>query len=204
MASVVLAGLIINNAIRRSNVRSKKTKDEFWERERSSYLAPDRSTDDLEFVVFPPDLPMDIDTGDPVTEEYQETLRVLSKEKVLNLSGITNTDIRLSYGKGNLPELSKADSRFITLLRTLNSVASGYIKAGYKEEGEKLLTFAVSLGSDIRDSWRMLGELYLLRDDDAALSDLIKKAEALDSPKKEGVLKDLRSLSSLSDIVNVS
>ncbi len=203
MASVVLAGLVINNAIRRSNVRSKKTNDEFWERERSSYLAPDRDTTDLEFVSFPPDLPLDVKTEDPAISEYQETLRVLSGEKVVNLSGITNTDVRLSYGKGNMNELSKADSRFITLLRTLNSLSSGYISKGYEEEGEKLLDFAVSLGSDIRSGWRMLGELYLKRDDTAALSELIKKAEALDSPKREGILKELRSLSSLSDIVNV-
>ncbi len=201
MASVILMGLVINNAIRRSNVRSKKVNEAFWERERSSYKAPARPTDDLEFVSFPPDLPLDIETAEPVLRECQETLKILSKEKVINLSGITNTDIRLSYGKENLPELSKADARYVTLLRCLNVLAAGYYRSGYRKEAIRLLEFALSAGSDIKMSWLNLGRYYLEEDDLESLSSLIETANASEHPSIKGFEKELEEMLKLSEIV---
>ncbi len=202
MASVILAGLVINNAIRRNNVRSRKIRDEFWERERSSYKAPSRPTDDLESVTFPEDLPLDIDTGDPVLSESQGILKNLSRERIINLSNITNTDIRLSYGKDNLPELSRADARYITLLRALNTLASGYIRLGYKEEGKKLLTFALDAGSDLKESWLALGQLYLDEDDIPSLISLKKKAEGIEGVSGKDIRKGLDALMELKNIVS--
>ena len=132
--SVILIGLVINNAIRRSNARSKKIRDEFWERERSSRATPGRSTEDLKFIQFPDDLPLHISTDDPQIKEYQETLVNLTKERVLDLSGISNTDIRFAYGNKNMEELSRADARYMTLCRSLNNLSKAYMELGRKEE----------------------------------------------------------------------
>ncbi len=201
MASVILMGLVINNAIRRSNIRSKKTHDAFWEHERSSYKAPWRPTDDLERVTFPPDLPLDVPVEESSLKEYQEILKTLSGERIINLSDITNTDIRLSYGKENLPELSKADARYITLLRTLNSLASGYLRLNYRDEAKSLLEFALSAGSDIKESWLSLGRYYLEEDDLASLSALRARAGASDRSSIKGIEKELEEMIKLSEIV---
>ncbi|MBQ7725146.1 MAG: hypothetical protein IJT63_05985 [Lachnospiraceae bacterium] len=202
--SVILIGLVINNAIRRSNARSKKIRDEFWERERSSRATPGRSTEDLKFIQFPDDLPLHISTDDPQIKEYQETLVNITKKPVINLSGISNTDIRLAYGAPNMEELSRADERFIVLCRTLNNLADSYGKEGYKDEGTRLLEFAVSEGSDIKETWTMLGQFYLDAGNTGALSDLIAKAGKLndDLPYKEDILTSLKDFKKLSDIVS--
>ncbi len=204
LTSVILMGLVINNAIRRSNARSKKANDEFWKRERESFKAPSRPTDDLDYVRFPDDLPLHISTDDPQIKEYQETLANLTKARVLNLSGISNTDIRMSFGKDNMEELSLADQRYTTMCRTLDSLSKAYMDQGYKEEASRLLIFALSEGCDISSCWTRLGQYYMEKEDSSALSSLIEKAENLDSTvhSRNEILRSLTDLKKLMDIVS--
>ena len=202
--SVILIGLVINNAIRRSNARSRKIRDEFLERERSARTTPRRSTEDLKFIHFPDDLPLHLSTDDPQIKEYQETLVNITKKSVINLSGISNTDIRLAYGAPNMEELSRADERFIVLCRTINSLSEAYARTGHRIEAIKLLEFAVSEGSDIKETWTSLGQLYLQTNNTPALDSLINKAGKLrdDLPYKEDILAALRDYKKLTDIVS--
>lgn len=203
LTSIVLMGLVINNAIRRSNARSKKAQDEFWERERSSYKAPARSTSDLEYISFPDDLPLNISTDDPQIKEYQETLVNLTKNKVLDLSGISNTDIRFAYGNKNMEELSRADSRYTTLCRTLNNLAKAYMGMDHKAEAVTLLTFALDSGSTIKESWLTLGQYHMENGDTESLETLIKRAEAIpdDQVSKKDILQSLNEYKRLMEIV---
>ncbi len=204
LTSVILMGLVINNAIRRSNARSKKANDEFWKRERDSYKAPSRPTDNLEYVRFPDDLPIHISTDNPQIKEYQETLANVTKGKVLNLSGISNTEIRMSFGKDNMEELSLADQRYTTMCRTLDSLSVAYMDLGFKDEARSLLEFALSAGCDISSCWIRLGQYYMEKEDASALSSLIEKAEALDDTvhSRNEILRSLTDFKNLMDIVS--
>ena len=204
LTSVVLMGLVINNAIRRSNARSRKINEDFWKRERESYRAPARSTEDLDYISFPENLPVHINTDDPQIKEYQETLENLTGKQVLNLSGISNTDIRLSYGNKNMEELSRADQRYLTLCRTLDRLAAAYYEKGLREEARILLEFALSVGCDISSCWSCLGRIYLDSEDREALLSLFDKAEALDKGihSRNEILRSLNELKSLIDIVS--
>lgn len=204
LTSIVLMGLVINNAIRRSNARSKKAMDEFWERERSSFKAPSRSVSDLEYITFPDDLPLNISTDDPQIKEYQETLVNITKNKVLDLSGISNTDIRMAYGSKNMEELSRADQRYTTLCRSLNSLSKAYMRTGHSAEALTLLRFAISCGSDIKESWMLLGQYHMDRDEREEMDKLIEKAAGLpeDSHTKKDILKELKELKGLMEIVS--
>ncbi len=196
-------GLVINNAIRRSNARSKKANDEFWERERSSYKAPSRSTSDLEYISFPDDLPLNISTDNPQIKEYQETLVNLTKESVLDLSGISNTDIRFAYGNKNMEDLSRADARYMTLCRSLNSLSKAYMELGHKEEAVTLLNFAVDCGSTMKESWQILGQHHMENGDKKSLEALIEKAGEIPDDKisKKDILQNLKEYKSLMEIV---
>ena len=204
LTSIVLMGLVINNAIRRSNARSKKAMDEFWERERSSFKAPSRSVSDLEYISFPDDLPLNISTDNPQIKEYQETLVNITKNKVLDLSGISNTDIRMAYGSKNMEELSRADQRYTTLCRSLNSLSKAYMRTGHSAEALTLLRFAISCGSDIKESWMLLGQYHMDRDEREEMDKLIEKAAGLpeDSHTKKDILKELKELKGLMEIVS--
>ena len=196
-------GLIINNAIRVSNASYKKAQDEFWKKEQDSYKTPSRPASSLEFITFPDDLPLHISTDNPQIKEYQETLVNITKNRVINLSGISNTDIRTMYGKHYMEELSKADGRFTVMCRTLNRLSEAYMELGYEKEAYRLLEFASSVGSDVREGWLTLGQHYLDTDDMDALSSLIDKAEKLRdcSPLKKDIVKWLKELQELRSIV---
>ncbi len=196
-------GLVINNAIRRSNARSRKAHEEFWNKERESYRAPERSTEDLDFIKVPDNLPIHISTDDPQIKEYQETLDNLTKKDIINLSGISNTDIRMSYGKKNLEELSQADQRYTILCRTINNLSAAYMETGHENEARELLEYALSIGCDITSCWNNLGRCYLHKEERDSLATLISRAEALDegTASKKEILSGLKEIKALMDVV---
>ena len=56
-------------------------------------------------------------------------IEALKEKKILNLSGFTNTDLKLEYGVGNLTELTDYDNNYVTLSRSLHlGRGSSYLK----------------------------------------------------------------------------
>ena len=72
----------------------------------------------------------------------------------------TYTDLKLTYGAPNLPLLSEYDENFTLLISTLQKWASLLYDAGQTAEAQTVLEFAVSAGSDISGSYKLLASIY--------------------------------------------
>ena len=84
---------------RQKSKREEEDKErKFWERERESNFTRKKSLDNLNYVT----IPESILHMTPMTEEIESFLRDLkdlSAYKIVNLTGFTNTDLKLEYGK---------------------------------------------------------------------------------------------------------
>ena len=79
--------------------KSKDTWDKsFWEREHEADFAPKKDISDIEYISLQTDLLPFNDSPDDEEKELQEKILELTDAKLLNLSGMTNTDIKLQYG----------------------------------------------------------------------------------------------------------
>ncbi|MCR4891931.1 MAG: hypothetical protein K5989_07125 [Lachnospiraceae bacterium] len=203
LASIILFGLILNHAIRKNNAAYRKVREEFWQKERAANASPLQSIDNLPYVRFPENLPLHVATENPRIGEYQETLLNLSKKKILNLTGLSNTDLKMKYGAKNLEELSKADQYFTVVCRTSLSLARSYLEEGFTEEAKALLHFGTEIGSDIKENWTILAELLLEEKDNEGLKELSEKTSSIpDENSRRHIQKLVEDYCLLDEIMN--
>jgi hypothetical protein len=177
-----------------SQAESNKQKS-FWELENEANNTRRKSLDDLNYIKIPFDaLPIHALSDDEQIAEYLETLRTLSEKPIVNLSCISNTDLKLRYGAPNITILSRYDSAYTILARTLQQWAAKLNKAGFVDEARIVLEFAVSTKTDVSGTYAMLAEIYQKMDAAEKIADLISIAEELDSSFNKRIIRQLREI----------
>ncbi len=175
----------------------KKTSEAFWQQERRSNTTKKQDIDGLDYIQIPINtLPFRDDCTESV-KRLQDQILSLSEKKILNLTGLTNTELKLQYGTANLPLLSEYDVNFMTLCRTLNQWGNLLYEDGFIKEAEAVLSYAVSIGSDIRPTFLLLGTLYKESSNTSALASLQEKASCLSSMMKDSILASLKEMESV-------
>ncbi|MCR5431482.1 MAG: hypothetical protein K6E95_02880 [Lachnospiraceae bacterium] len=125
---------------------SSYTNEDFWERERRASFTPTARIDDLPYAemdesVIPVSLPDDSDELTAVLEE----LHSLKGKKLIDLSEMTNTDLKLKYGTSNFTALSQADSDFALLISDCEKASDLLSDVGRTDEAYSLLDYAARL-----------------------------------------------------------
>ena len=88
----------------------KEIEEQFWDRERKANSTRRKPLTDLDFISIPYDsLPFTGEVGNPVIMESEAFLLGLKDAKIVNLNGISNTDLKLRYGVANLTDLTEYD-----------------------------------------------------------------------------------------------
>lgn len=177
---------------RKKNTRKQEDLEAaFWNREHEANHTRRQDISGLPYITIPLEkFPMDI-CDNPELKEYERLLTELSTQKILNLQGQTNTDLKLSYGAANLEELSKCDQNFATLCSTLVDYAECLLQLDYTTEAQTVLEFGISCGSDHSKNYRLLAELYHKQGNRDKLIFLQEQANALSSPMKTSILNHL-------------
>lgn len=184
-----LAIFALVSLISRKGTRQDKDKiQSFWKRESQANLTPaqdisqldyiDLSNVTLPFAMFP----------DEELKQYEQQVLDLRDQKILNLNGISNTELKLQYGAANLGILTRYDQNFILLVRTLNQWGHRLYEISQPKEAKTVLLFAVSIGSDIKATYELLLKIYLEDGERAGIENLKSSAEKLSSIRKDSIL----------------
>lgn len=193
LASLIIFSLVINHAIKRNKKKSASTEQNFWTRERQANSVRRKSLDNLNYIHIPLEqLPTDILPENDSAAECLRLIRELSSQKIVNLTGYTNTDLKLEYGTANLTFLSEYDQNYTLLVRTLQQWADILLDAGYVREAEALMEFALSTNTDISKTYYKLAEIYSARGENFQIEQLIEKARCLRSANKNTIVRTLQ------------
>ena len=169
--------------------------EEFLERERKANLTPRKDISHLPYITVPVDsLPLDVPTDKEEVRERQDTIRSMAEKKVLNLTGRTNTELKLEYGAPNINILSAADNNYTRLVQAIAYLASDYLASGHEEEALQLLEYGISIGADSKKKYLMLADLYKAHGREDKIRDLIASAEDLDSLLKDSIISSLKDM----------
>ena len=191
-ASFLIFCLWLSYEIHKHRNQEAKNRDAFWEKEAAANNTRRKSLDHLDYIKIPFDaLPMDALKEDPVILQCHETLRELSASPIVNLTGISNTDLKLTYGAPNIDLLSCYDQRYTLLARTLQNWAAALAGKDFPLEAVAVLEFAVSTHTDVSASYKLLSSLYLKQGCPEKIRDLIPVAESLNSGMKKHILSIL-------------
>ncbi|MDE7249366.1 MAG: hypothetical protein K2N82_05645, partial [Lachnospiraceae bacterium] len=194
-ASFIVFCIWLGYEIHKHRNMDAKISEEFWAREAAANNTRKKSLENLDYIRIPFDaLPMDILPEHSVIKDCQETLKGLSTEPVVNLTGITNTDLKLQYGAPNIELLSQYDQRYTLLARTLQTWAETLHKEGYPDDAAAVLEFAVKTRTDVSASYKLLASIYQDKGQPDKIRALIPVAESLNSPLKNSIVRALQGL----------
>ena len=172
----------------KANLKNQKADESFWKRENAANLTRKQDISQLDYVDFSNvSLPFAL-FEDDLLKECEEQIRILKYKKILNLTGLSNTDLKIKYGAANLPLLTQYDQNFTLLVRTLNTWGKRLHELSHTQEAICVLAFATSIGSDIKATWTLLAELYTANGESAKIRDLRESASTLNSLMRDPIL----------------
>lgn len=178
----------------KSSKSNKKAHEDFLLREQKANLTRRQNIDSLDYITIPlKSLPFLENCSEKISSS-QETVKKLADKRILNLSGITNTDLKLKYGAANLPALSSYDENFTILINTLNAWADSLIEEGMTDKAITVLEYAIQAGSDSSRTYLTLANEYVKSGDNYKIAELIEQAKNLNTLTKDSIIKKLTAL----------
>ena len=176
---IILFVLWLSYERKKVDKSSKKKSEEFWKREHESNLTRRKDLSNLDYITINyENLPF-FENVDSEIQYVQDQLIKLKDEKIVNLSGLSNTDLKLTYGSANINELSLYDQNYTLLVRNLNKWAQLLYAQNKIAETKQVLEYAISIGSDISQSFLTLATIYLDEGNLECLQSLKEKAEQI-------------------------
>ncbi len=185
----------IARGISNSNHASEKNKQSFWAQESKANMVRRQDISALPYISVHNHLPIEKITSigrNDLVDEFNS----LSKRKMLNLSGYTNTDLKLMYGPANLDELSNCDESFIRFIRVLNNMGTALLNTDIPdtENAKIFFEYAISIDSDISQTYISLATLYMKEENTDKIDQLIEKSKELKSLSASALTTKLNNI----------
>lgn len=192
LASFIIILSVISHLIRKNNRTMESEQKSFWTKEHESNSVRKKPLDDLKYITIPFDrLPEHVHPDHDTIKDCLSTLHTLSERKIVNLTGITNTDLKLTYGTANITVLTEYDQNFTLLVTTLQKWAEALYDLGAVSDAQSILEFAVSVDSDVTKTYELLASIYDTSRNFSAIQELMEHAKGLTSSSGKIIVRKL-------------
>lgn len=179
---------------KRSDRRQQETTESFWAREQEANLVRRKDISGLPYISIPFE---DFSIGafsDAKLTEAEQVLKSFRDKKILNLTGQTNTDLKMQYGPANLPTLMECDQNFTDMLLALTDYSNRLIELEHMNAAIPVLEFCVNVSSDVSSHYVTLANYYKANGQSMKLNDLREKASSLNSLTKTSILQKIDAI----------
>lgn len=191
---IILLVFWFNVARIRIAKKARLKKESFWETEQKANQTRKQSLDSLNYIYLPMEQLPFLETGDAQLTDIQNDIRKLSTETIVNLTGCSNTDLKLKYGVSNLDLLTRYDENFTVLARLLYQWGSRLHQLSFDKEAIQVLELGIKYATDIRSHYVLLANLYIQEGRKSDIQTLISKASELHSLNKNPIIRSLQEL----------
>ena len=172
----------------------QETDEQFWEREQEANHVRRKDISGLSYISIPfEDFSIGAFSDEKLTET-EHALETFRGKKILNLTGQTNTDLKMQYGPANLPTLMECDQNFTDMLHTLTDYSNRLMELEHMDAAIPVLEFCVNVGSDVSSHYVTLANYYKAGGQSAKLESLHEKASALNSLMKASILQKIDTI----------
>ncbi len=162
-----------------------------------------QSLAELSYINIPLDkLPFNAVNDNPEIENIEAAIKDISNKKIVNFTGITNTDLKLTYGVANLPILTEYDQNFTALVSSLNTWGNLLLANKLTADAKCVLEYAVDIGSDIKSTYDNLADIYVANFEFDKIDILTEKANNLNSLMKNPIINSLNEKSDINKFVS--
>jgi len=193
ITSFLVFSVVFFFALRRTNRIEAQRDNDFWEREKRANFTKKKPLDGLNYITIPDALlNMKPQNATEALNTSIRDLNDLSEYQIVNLTGYTNTDLKLEYGTANITILSEFDLHYTNLVTLLQKLAQQLHESGNDALAVSTLEFAVSTGTDVSKSYYLLADLYMEAGTPGKIDDLIGSAQTLNSLMKDSIVQKLK------------
>ncbi len=170
--------IIVLAVLRARATRSEKERtDAFWEKENAANSARKVDLSTISYYEFHPEgLPAAPEQNPDLTDAY-DAIMAASQKQMLNLNGISNTDLKLTYGPQNLDALTTYGDHFSELEEALLSYGTLLHEEGYLKESIAVLEKGILLPTDLTQNYIRLADYYEEAGKSTKKTDLLALAE---------------------------
>lgn len=178
---------------RTADRKRENAKKAYFNRELKANSVRKQPLDNLDYISIPLDsLPLGVLADDPQIMEAVSDLKGLSDEKIVNFTGLTNTDLKLEYGPANLPFLQKCDFNYTHLVRVLQDWAKRLYDLDRHDDALTVLLFSLECKTDISSAYYLTADIYTEKGTPEKINDLIETAESINSLMKNNIIENLK------------
>lgn len=194
LASSLILIYVVTVSVKKGKKMQENAEQNFWAKEYKSNFVRKKSLEALNYISIPEEI-LALQPAQPTSQilSYLQDLKDLSALKIVNLTGISNTDLKLTYGTANITLLSEYDAHYTQMVTILQKLAEKLADSGDTENAIRVLEYAVSTGSDVSKSYYLLSELYTQVGTPEKIHSLIQQAEGIRSIMKSTILQHLQT-----------
>lgn len=213
-ASFIVFCIWLAYEIKKTRRKERQREQSFWDLEEKANSTRRKSLENLNYVTLPAGIlsmaeHMEQNFGNDVTilsrvRECFDILHSLSSLKIVNFTGLTNTELKLEYGAPNITLLTEYDQNYTLLVRTLQTLAEEFYKAGLFSQAKEILEFAVFTRTDVRQSYFLLADLYVRDGRPEKIEELIAAAKDLNTVMKSTIVRTLQESGPYSGLLRSS
>lgn len=179
---------------RRTDLIASKKREIFWERERQANLTRKKDISNLDFIQVPVNtLPFPEINSEEISD-VQKHILALASGKIVNFTGLSNTDLKLQYGAPNINILMEYDKNYLELVRSLYRYGKLLYDHGLISESKAILDYAISIKTDISANYTLLATIYKEKNNLDGINSVISAAEELTSLTKNTLLTNLMAI----------
>ena len=176
---------------RRTDRITTQKSEAFWEREQQANLTRKKDISNLDYITVPlQSLPFPETDSEEVSDIQKHILR-LASGKIVNFTGLSNTDLKLQYGAPNINLLMEYDKNYLELVRSLYRYGKLLYDLNRKDEAASILEYALSIKTDISANYTLLATIYKEKNEIDRINSVISSAEELTSMTKRALLANL-------------
>ena len=178
----------------KANRKLQKEKAIFWENENLSNSTRKVDISGLDYITIPLDQLPFTETTDETLISLQKTITTLSQKRIINLTGFSNTDLKLQYGVSNITLLSEYDNNYTLLISNLYKWGSYLYDHERVSEAIVVLEFGIQCKTDVSKNYLLLATIYKDMNTIEKIDALILMAETLQTLMKDSILADLKEI----------
>ncbi len=187
----ILLVLWIHYQKARTERSSVKTSEAFWERERLANTTRKKDISNLDYIVVPVNTLPFPETNQEEITDIQKHILHLASGKIVNFTGLSNTDLKLQYGAPNINLLMEYDKNYLELVRSLYRYGKLLYDLDSKDEAASVLEYALSIKTDVSANYTLLATIYKEKNETDRINFVISCAEELTSMTKKALLANL-------------
>ena len=157
------------------NKKADDKYESFWKKEEEAKHVANRDLSEIPCIEIPiSDFPIGRYDDDEIAG-IEDALAELKKKRIVNITGMTNTEVKLAYGTDNLDALSGMEDSYNELTVLLVDYAKCLMEHEDFEAARVVLEYGADISSDVSGNYELLGDCYHALGRDADIEELKQK-----------------------------